>query len=213
MAETSHKCAQSPKIVRPARNVPCYPPSNPPSMVTREVTVGERTVGWRGGSHFPIPRSFVVDRFPESMFLNRVVMIFRSLLVLLISRKLCFAQNATDILSLFPELSDFSALVNSYPRFLAKLQAANNFTLLVPNNTALSQWRAGQIFSFENSENNTQDYIEETLSYHLLNGTYPTADFGKQPQFISTGLSNESWSLVTGGQRVEAVKTENLTFI
>jgi uncharacterized surface protein with fasciclin (FAS1) repeats len=139
-------------------------------------------------------------------------MIFLSLLVLAISGKLCCAQNATDILALFPEVSDFSALVNSYPRFLSKLQAANNFTLLVPNNTALSQWRAGQIFAIENSENITQDYIEATLSYHLLNGTYPTADFGIQPQFISTGLLNQSWNLVTGGQRVEVAKNGTLTF-
>ena len=138
--------------------------------------------------------------------------IFRSLLVLAISGKLCFAQNATVILASFPEISDFSALVNSYPRILAKLQAANNFTLLVPNKTALAQWRANQVFAIENAENMTQDYTEETLSYHFLNGAYPTADFGIEPQFISTGLSNQTWDLVTGGQRVEVVKNETLTF-
>jgi uncharacterized surface protein with fasciclin (FAS1) repeats len=142
-------------------------------------------------------------------------MIFFSLLVVAVSRNLCFAENAnyaTDILALFPEVSDFYALVNSYPRFLAKLQATSNYTLLAPNNTALSQWRAGQIFALENAINITQDYTEATLSYHLLNGTYPTADFGIQPQLIPTGLSNESWNLVTGGQRVEALKNGTLTF-
>jgi len=137
---------------------------------------------------------------------------FLSLLVLAISGKLCCAQNATDILAVFPEVSDFSALVNSYPRFLAKLQAANNFTLLVPNNTAVSKWRASQTFAIESSGNSTQDFTEATLSYHLLNGTYPTADFGTQPQFISTGLLNQSWNQVTGGQRVEVAKNGTLTF-
>lgn len=84
-------------------------------------------------------------------------------------------------------------------------------TILAPNNDAV------------NAAINNTDYsspyispgdIQALLSYHVLNGTYYASDISNTSQFISTLLTNTSFTNVTGGQRVECVSdNKNLTFI
>jgi uncharacterized surface protein with fasciclin (FAS1) repeats len=103
----------------------------------------------------------------------------------------------------FSQLSTLFSYVNSSTTLYTLLNTTKNFTFLAPTNDAFSQW----ILS---NGNNTPsaDVIEATLSYHILNGSWPTVDFKDEPQFVATSLSNSSYSNVTispGGQRVELV--------
>jgi hypothetical protein len=63
----------------------------------------------------------------------------------------------------------------------------------------------------------TPDAVLATLQYHVLLGRYPVLSqiqqplltAGDQPEFLATLLSNASYANVTGGQRVEALFTNN----
>jgi uncharacterized surface protein with fasciclin (FAS1) repeats len=103
----------------------------------------------------------------------------------------------------YPDLSTLFSFVNSSTKLYTLLNTTKNFTFLAPTNDAISQW----ILSQGNSTPSA-DVIEATLSYHILNGSWPTVDFKNEPQFVATSLNNASYSNVTifpGGQRVELI--------
>lgn len=79
--------------------------------------------------------------------------------------------------------------------------------MLAPNNAAVDRLvndpNTGRLFS-------QPGYLENLLSYHVLNGTYYGSNFSEWPnQFIPTHLTNHTFSTVTGGQRVQAVSRDN----
>ncbi len=115
----------------------------------------------------------------------------------------CYAQTAQDILTSTPSLSTLSSLIDKSSQFSTLLAATNNFTFLAPNNDAFSKWLLG---------NYTQDFVDATLTYHLLAGNYATALFSNGSSFIPTALTNQSYANVTGGQRVEVVKNGDMVF-
>jgi uncharacterized surface protein with fasciclin (FAS1) repeats len=83
-------------------------------------------------------------------------------------------------------------------------------TILAPNNAAVDALvnnpDVGNLLS-------QPGYLEALLSYHVLNGTYFASNFSNTPQFIPTLLTNQTFTNVTGGQRVEAVtNNDNVTF-
>ncbi|KAI1157963.1 FAS1 domain-containing protein [Nemania serpens] len=108
-------------------------------------------------------------------------------------------------------LSSLNAYLQQNPQLLQSIGNAQNVTILAPNNDAV------------NAAINNTDYsspyispgdIQALLSYHVLNGTYYASDISNTSQFISTLLTNTSFTNVTGGQRVECVSdNKNLTFI
>lgn len=108
-----------------------------------------------------------------------------------------------NILSTHPQLSGLSTLVNSLPLLVQQFNSADNFTFLAPTNNAISSWLA---------TNRSSDYIQATLQYHLLNGTFPSASITSMPKFIPTALTNHSYCNVTGGQRVKASNNGHLLF-
>lgn len=114
-----------------------------------------------------------------------------------------YAQTIPQVLSDYPQLSKFAGYINSFPSISQQFAQADNFTLLAPTNGAMSTWAAG---------NHSDDDIKAALSYHLLNGTYPVAALTETPQFLRSSLTNASYSMVTGGQRVEAVNDGNAVF-
>jgi len=62
--------------------------------------------------------------------------------------------------------------------------------------------------------NSSDSAIAALLQYHVLQGTFNSSLITNQPMFLQTLLNNASFSNVTGGQRVEAVKiNNNVTFI
>jgi hypothetical protein len=50
------------------------------------------------------------------------------------------------------------------------------------------------------------------LTYHLLSGSHPTALISKTPEFVPSALSNTTLANVTGGQRIEASKPDEIIF-
>lgn len=114
------------------------------------------------------------------------------------------AQTLPEVLSVYSQqLSSLSALIKSSSAFNEQLKTADNFTFLAPSNDAISKWLA---------KNRSADYIQATLQYHLLNGTYPKASISSTPQFVASYLTNTSYCNVTGGQRVKVSNNGNLAF-
>ncbi|KAH8665208.1 hypothetical protein BGZ60DRAFT_432449 [Tricladium varicosporioides] len=104
----------------------------------------------------------------------------------------------------FPELSQLAALIRASPHLTALLRNANNFTFLAPSNDAIYKWRS--------QVNPTQDFIEATLSYHLITVNVPSLLLGTEPTFLPTNLVNASYTNVTGGQRVDGYRDRDVGF-
>ncbi|KUJ08476.1 FAS1 domain-containing protein [Mollisia scopiformis] len=110
-----------------------------------------------------------------------------------------FGQALLSILQSTPgTLSTLNSLINSSTTAKNLLSTANNFTFLAPSNDAFKKWLADQ-----GPTSPSQDLIDATLSYHLVNGGFPTVLFSSKPQFVSTKLSSAAFTNVTNGQVVE----------
>jgi uncharacterized surface protein with fasciclin (FAS1) repeats len=104
----------------------------------------------------------------------------------------------------YSELSTLYSYVNSSTKLYNLLNTAKNFTFLAPTNNAIAEW----ILQTQGNSTPSADVMEATLSYHILNGSWPTVEFRDAPQFVATSLTNASYSNVTifpGGQRVQLV--------
>lgn len=102
----------------------------------------------------------------------------------------------------FSTLTTLNSYINSSTKLYNLLNTAHSFTFLAPTNDAFSAWISGL------NSTPSIDLVETTLSYHLLNGSYPTVDFTTTSQFVATSLTNQSYNNVTvapPGQRVELV--------
>jgi hypothetical protein len=60
---------------------------------------------------------------------------------------------------------------------------------------------------------NDTNAIRALLEYHILNGIHPSANFGLEPIFAPTLLSNPNYTNVTGGQVVELAELSNVPTI
>ena len=113
------------------------------------------------------------------------------------------SSNPASLITTLQSKSELSTL-NSYINASSKLQnlfsTASDYTFLAPSNDAIKSWISTR------STPPAQDEIEAILTYHLVNGSFPTVSFTDQPQFAPTHLTNSSYSNVTispAGQRVE----------
>lgn len=107
-------------------------------------------------------------------------------------------------------LSLLSGLLQSQPQLVTALSSANNITILAPNNNAIQQFLN---MSGGNSSMASPGMIAALLQYHVLNGTYFGSNVTNTSAFIPTLLTNNTYSNVTGGQRVEArLDQGNVTF-
>jgi uncharacterized surface protein with fasciclin (FAS1) repeats len=74
--------------------------------------------------------------------------------------------------------------------------------VLAPSDEAFAKyWNSNKAAS------NDTDHLEAVLTYHLLQGIHADVFLDVPPQFIPTLLRNNSYTNVTGGQRVEAVSS------
>ncbi|KAL8799561.1 MAG: hypothetical protein Q9182_005800 [Xanthomendoza sp. 2 TL-2023] len=122
------------------------------------------------------------------------------------------AQNATNsssrsltaLLGSTQSLSTLAAAVQGVPGLAQMLGSASNVTILAPSNQAFEKFMrtpgAAALASNDTSA------IQALLSYHILNGTFPSSVVKETPAFLPTMLNNSAYSNVTGGQRVEALK-------
>lgn len=102
-----------------------------------------------------------------------------------------------SVLQSYPELRTLYSYVNASSNVTGLLESANNFTFLAPSNDAFA--------SFNTPNVATQDLLDATLQYSLLQGGFPTLSFTSTPQFVATSLVNASYANVTGGQAVELI--------
>ncbi|KAH8593672.1 FAS1 domain-containing protein [Bisporella sp. PMI_857] len=108
-----------------------------------------------------------------------------------------------DLLDRIEELSTLNFHINASTRLTTLLSTADNFTFLAPSNSAFDEWLGSS------GADLTEADIEETLTYHLLRGGFPTLETSSTPKFASSNLRNGQSANVTGGQVVEAVSLNN----
>ncbi|KAF0325878.1 fasciclin domain-containing protein [Colletotrichum asianum] len=125
-----------------------------------------------------------------------------------------FAQqsNLTEVLtSQNSTLSTLIGLLGQQPAIMQGLAQAQNITILAPSNAALDEFlKTPAVMQAVAAD---PGLVSAILSYHVLNGTYYASAFTEQPQFIPTLLQNETYTNITGGQRVQAQTVGgNVTF-
>jgi uncharacterized surface protein with fasciclin (FAS1) repeats len=88
-----------------------------------------------------------------------------------------------------------------------QLNQASNITILAPNNDALAD------FISNSTEAIAADpgLVTAVLNYHILNGTFYESNLtsSSTAQFVPTLLTNETYTRVTGGQRVEVISSDD----
>ncbi len=110
-------------------------------------------------------------------------------------------MNLTAALSSRPELSNLTQTLGLFSDLVAGLSMTPNITLLAPSNDAFAELMKSPMAAALNDTS----LIQAVLQYHVLNGTYYSANVTKTPAFIPTALMNTSYTNVTDGQVVEAV--------
>ena len=114
------------------------------------------------------------------------------------------SPNITAALSSSPDLSSLANVVSQYPSLLSSLANATNITILAPSNQAFTKLLNNA--SLADLTGSDAGAVQALLQYHVLNGTYPASTITDTPAFVPTLLQNTTYSNVTGGQGVEAVR-------
>jgi uncharacterized surface protein with fasciclin (FAS1) repeats len=94
--------------------------------------------------------------------------------------------------------------LGTQPALVSSLGSATNITLLAPSNAALAKFLSSTAGT---SAATKPDIVTALLTYHVLNGVFPSTAFTSVPAFAPTLLKNTSYTNVTGGQRVKGVLT------
>ncbi|KAI0470775.1 FAS1 domain-containing protein [Xylariaceae sp. FL0804] len=120
------------------------------------------------------------------------------------------SSQLSNLNSIFSQNPD---LINALGNLKNKTANAGKVTFLAPNNAALN---AVNTSAGAASMLSDPGYIKALLSYHVLDGSYYTGNsgnFSNTSMFIPTQLTNQTYTNVTGGQRVEArMEGDNVTF-
>lgn len=114
------------------------------------------------------------------------------------------AQNLTAALLAEPSVSNLTSFVAGLPSLLATLSSLKDVTILAPNNDAVSALLAGPMASVLTG--NDTALVTAILQYHVIKSTVPASAIKETPAFAPTLLNSTTYSNVTGGQVVEAVK-------
>ncbi|KAF2204984.1 Fasciclin-domain-containing protein [Delitschia confertaspora ATCC 74209] len=117
-------------------------------------------------------------------------------------------SNLSSLLSSTSQLSQLTSILNANPSLLDSLNSAKDITILAPNDDAfktLLATNSGKAVAADTG------MLTALLTYHVLNGTYMAADLSETPAFVSTLLTNETYSNVTGGQVVKGLRNGDNT--
>lgn len=117
-------------------------------------------------------------------------------------------QDLNATLSGNAQLSNLTSFLSLAPELVASLSSANNITILAPSNEAFTKFANSSLAQEVASDSSL---LAAVLQYHVLNGTITASQITNQSAFVHTLLQNETYSNVTGGQVVEAVKIGNET--
>jgi hypothetical protein len=121
----------------------------------------------------------------------------------------CVAQNLSTVLSAYPYLSNFTAVLTKHPLVEQRIITAGGATLFAPFDGARGLNYVLQLVN--NNSTKTPGLFEALLSYHAIHGVFLAAAIPNNT-FAETfveGSSAANFSLVTGGQRLHIVKEEN----
>ncbi|KAL8817453.1 MAG: hypothetical protein Q9223_003720 [Gallowayella weberi] len=114
------------------------------------------------------------------------------------------SKSLNDLLGSTDSLSTLATAVQGVPGLAQMLGSASNVTILAPSNEAFEKFMrtpgAAALASNDTSA------IQALLTYHILNGTFPSSVVTEMPAFLPTMLKNSAYSNVTGGQVVEVLK-------
>lgn len=114
------------------------------------------------------------------------------------------AQTAQDLnatLAGNADLANLTTFVSQFPDLLSTLLNASDITILAPSNEAFSKLLASDAGS---ALATNPGLVKAVLEYHVLNGTFYASNFTNVTAFAPTLLTNETYTNVTGGQRVAA---------
>lgn len=94
--------------------------------------------------------------------------------------------------------------MQTQPDLVQALSGLSDITLLAPSNEALDALLSNEaVASMLTSD---PSMVTALLQYHVLNGTFMSTAVMEEAAFIPTLLMNMTYTNVTGGQVVEAVK-------
>lgn len=110
------------------------------------------------------------------------------------------SMNLSAALGSNPNLSNLTQYLGLYPNIIQQLSNATNVTLLAPNNDAFTKALSGPVNVSDTS------LINAVFSYHVLDGLYPASAITSKAAFIPTALVDSTYTNLTSGQRVEAIK-------
>jgi hypothetical protein len=125
-----------------------------------------------------------------------------SLAIALVPLAVHTSASFLSVLASRPELSQFNAYLSQFPRLSTTISTVDNATLLIPSNTAFTKWLQNTVSPLTPSD------IENTLNYHIIHGTFPVASFTNTAQFVSSFLTNTSYSNVTDGLLVGLINID-----
>lgn len=104
-------------------------------------------------------------------------------------------------------LTTLASLLNS-TGLLTTLAGLQNITILAPNDEALAAFTEANA-----SAANDTDLLTAVLQYHVVNGTVTSDQIQETPTFVSTLLTNETFTSLPGGQVVGAVSQNGSAYI
>ncbi len=110
----------------------------------------------------------------------------------------------TEFMNNQANLTQFSTLVQNYGDIYAALSFSQDITILAPSDDAFGKIPYSSLRG--PFETNNSDIVREVLKYHVLNGTYPAGSFNGSFKFLPTWANNNTFTNVTGGQRVGVVR-------
>lgn len=114
------------------------------------------------------------------------------------------AQDLTKLISNNPNLTKFNDLLRSYADITSPFASLNHISVLAPSNDAfdkIANSNLGPAFAA-----NDTDTIRSVIEYHILNGTLQSDTLTSAPSFLPSYLTNVTYSNVTGGSVVQAVR-------
>ncbi|QDS71026.1 hypothetical protein FKW77_008094 [Venturia effusa] len=108
------------------------------------------------------------------------------------------------------QTSQLAGLVGTLPGITEQLSSLQNITLLAPSNAAIAALLNSSAGAGLASN---PGLLQAVLTYHVLNGSYLAGDIPSTPAFVPSALVDPTYANVTGGQRVEAIRSgSNVTF-
>ncbi|KAK2755582.1 hypothetical protein FQN54_006522 [Arachnomyces sp. PD_36] len=118
----------------------------------------------------------------------------------------------SQVISSRPELSNFTTYLDNTPELRDGFNRARNVTILAPSDDSFKDLISTNINPSDPPANSS--LIDGILTYHLINGTYRSADISTEPKFLKSFLDNPTFENVRSGQVVKAVKEgEDVKFI